>query len=606
MTRAATLPKPSPKTKPAPAKPAKKRETTRDVIEQIVVAFILAFLIRGFEAEAFVIPTGSMAPTLYGQHKEVTCPQCGEVFAVNAADEAEGRGAFVNPSRPGRPADHPPGSIRPPARTADTGSRTWRRPPRSRGDRILVMKFLYNLPAWLGGQFPARWDVVVFHFPEEPETNYIKRLIGLPGEVVRLFHGDIFTRKLGSDDPFQVARKPLAQQQAMMQLVWDDARRPKAFADLPEWNQRWRARAGSDFAPTKADEGTYRAAGAGWSELGYNHRVPEPRQWDAALTGKPIPGTPRATLITDYYGYNSGSNDNERPETAAWFGPHWVGDLAMTMQVKAASGKEGEVRFDLVEAGVVHRCQIDLSTGDAILSRGGKPIGELTKTPLRDDGKMHEVKFANVDDRLTLWVDGETPFGDGIPFETSADSPSGPTAEDLEPARVGVKGGEVAVSGLVLKRDIYYTQKPGGSDYSEAEVPWVRQRDDSDRAFTATFDVLSDPEKFGPLGNLEHHDFEVRPHRYMMMGDNSPRSSDGRAWNQNDSSGYFDQRRGVRVEPWAKADARLRWEVPEALVIGKAFFIYWPHGVPLWPSVPISRDFLFPFRPYVERMRWIR
>ena len=38
------------------------------------MAVILAMLIRGYDAEAFVIPTGSMAPTLMGRHKEVTCP----------------------------------------------------------------------------------------------------------------------------------------------------------------------------------------------------------------------------------------------------------------------------------------------------------------------------------------------------------------------------------------------------------------------------------------------------------------------------------------------------------------------------------------------------
>ena len=38
----------------------------RETIESIVVALVLAFLFRTFEAEAFVIPTGSMAPTLMG------------------------------------------------------------------------------------------------------------------------------------------------------------------------------------------------------------------------------------------------------------------------------------------------------------------------------------------------------------------------------------------------------------------------------------------------------------------------------------------------------------------------------------------------------------
>ena len=49
----------------------------RETIESIVVAFVLAFLFRTFEAEAFVIPTGSMAPTLMGKHKDLTCPECG-------------------------------------------------------------------------------------------------------------------------------------------------------------------------------------------------------------------------------------------------------------------------------------------------------------------------------------------------------------------------------------------------------------------------------------------------------------------------------------------------------------------------------------------------
>src|SRR5947207_10281226 len=60
--------------------------TLRETVESIVVAFVLAFLFRTFEAEAFVIPTGSMAPTLYGQHRDTKCKECGTQFAtgVNA------------------------------------------------------------------------------------------------------------------------------------------------------------------------------------------------------------------------------------------------------------------------------------------------------------------------------------------------------------------------------------------------------------------------------------------------------------------------------------------------------------------------------------------
>ena len=41
--------------------------SVRETIESIIIAFVLAFVFRAFVVEAFVIPTGSMAPTLLGQ-----------------------------------------------------------------------------------------------------------------------------------------------------------------------------------------------------------------------------------------------------------------------------------------------------------------------------------------------------------------------------------------------------------------------------------------------------------------------------------------------------------------------------------------------------------
>ena len=53
------------------------------------------------------------------------------------------------------------------------------------GDRILVSKFAYDFSP------PQRWDVIVFKYPEDAKTNYIKRLIGLPNDVIRIRDGDI-------------------------------------------------------------------------------------------------------------------------------------------------------------------------------------------------------------------------------------------------------------------------------------------------------------------------------------------------------------------------------------------------------------------------------
>ncbi|HEX5103940.1 MAG TPA: S26 family signal peptidase, partial [Pirellulaceae bacterium] len=65
----------------------------RETVESIAMAVILALLFRGFVAEAFVIPTGSMAPTLRGRHKDVWCPKCGINYQTTASNERTPSGA---------------------------------------------------------------------------------------------------------------------------------------------------------------------------------------------------------------------------------------------------------------------------------------------------------------------------------------------------------------------------------------------------------------------------------------------------------------------------------------------------------------------------------
>jgi len=127
----------------------------RETIESIVIAFILAFLFRTFEAEAFVIPTGSMAPTLHGVHKDLECPQCGIEYRVGASQES--------PEEAGRmrlPAGQPPPRIED-GICPQCGfvRHDLKGEPSYGGDRILVNKFADQL-----GE-PERWDVIVFRFP---------------------------------------------------------------------------------------------------------------------------------------------------------------------------------------------------------------------------------------------------------------------------------------------------------------------------------------------------------------------------------------------------------------------------------------------------------
>jgi signal peptidase I len=203
-------------------------------------------------------------------------------------------------------------------------------------------------------------------------------------------------------------------------------------------------------------------------------------------------------------------------------------------------------------------------------------------TALRGKG-AHDVRFANVDGRLTLWIDSATPFGDGVVYQAGMDGFAAPTAEDLEPARIAARGANVVVSDLVITRDIYYSLHP---QYDLGDYRGLGMHGD---------ELLSDPAHFPLLEEIRWRDFDIQPRHFMMLGDNSPRSADSRAWRNEDLD-------------WDPNRTRQDFEVHEQFLIGKAFFVYWPHGKPFWPNLPFfgNNNFRVPFRPYFERMKWIR
>lgn len=75
--------------KPKPPKTPVHHDSFRELIETIVFVVVLVLILKTFLAEAFVIPTGSMATTLLGYHGEVTCKQCEFSFLVNKSKEAD-------------------------------------------------------------------------------------------------------------------------------------------------------------------------------------------------------------------------------------------------------------------------------------------------------------------------------------------------------------------------------------------------------------------------------------------------------------------------------------------------------------------------------------
>src|SRR4029077_7306158 len=127
-------------TPPAPA--AFKKSVVREYFESIVIAVILALFVRTWVVQAFKIPTGSMENNLLI------------------------------------------------------------------GDHLLVNKFIFGpTPLAIGrATLPVRpirrGDIVVFKYPEEPDRDFIKRVIGLPGETIELRNKKIYINGKPLDEPY--------------------------------------------------------------------------------------------------------------------------------------------------------------------------------------------------------------------------------------------------------------------------------------------------------------------------------------------------------------------------------------------------------------------
>ncbi|MDK2791539.1 MAG: signal peptidase [Deferribacteres bacterium] len=107
-----------------------KKNKFKDTIDSIIVAFVIAMIIRAFFLQAYKIPSGSMLNTLLI------------------------------------------------------------------GDHILVNKAAYLFTE------PKRGDIVVFEYPIEPEKDFIKRVIGLPGDKIRMENKKLFINGKSYDENY--------------------------------------------------------------------------------------------------------------------------------------------------------------------------------------------------------------------------------------------------------------------------------------------------------------------------------------------------------------------------------------------------------------------
>ncbi len=551
----------------------------RETVESIVIALVLAFLFRTFEAEAFVIPTGSMATTLLGRHKDVECPECGIDFTVNASDEVDRAGRLLEPSRRSTVI----GGVCPNCnlKVSFLNSQGDVIVPSYKGDRILVSKQAYAL------EDPRRWDVVVFRYPHGAATNYIKRLVGLPNETVKISQGEVFVQSEDGNS-YSIARKPPEKVAALLRGVHNNDHVP---ANLREqgWPPRWSALDSSGKSTEDSvwlsDDGhrtfMLKQAPNNIVWLGY-HNIPAPGEaWDAAELGLSLTAEmAQPQLITDRLAYNSSITEFEDyGDLNESRGLHWVGDLAVECTVNVEQSEpDGSLTLLLVEGGRRFICELDLNAATAQLSiEGRRDFAPTAETVDLTQGR-HRLRFANVDDQLLLWIDNRL-----VQFE-EATSYAGfgrtvPTIEDLKPVRIGAKAATLAIEHLEVKRDIYYIADRQSRLTDYTTLPFSVSNELEIAQFFSNPQAW--PAVFGQ--QMRTIEFSLESDQFFVLGDNSARSQDGRLWSGGEH--FFDR----------------------DLIIGKALMIYWPHAweTPYSVEVP-GTDLRVPFYPNFSRIKRIR
>jgi signal peptidase I len=66
------------------------------------------------------------------------------------------------------------------------------------GERVLAARFSYLLGT------PQRGDVVIFKYPCDPTKNYVKRVVGVPGDIVEIRDGEVFVNDKPLDEPYKM------------------------------------------------------------------------------------------------------------------------------------------------------------------------------------------------------------------------------------------------------------------------------------------------------------------------------------------------------------------------------------------------------------------
>ncbi len=389
-------------------------------IQIVLTALMLAFMLRAFFIEPFVIPTGSMARSLLGQHGALVCPSCGWEFDYGPAAR-RGRNQRQDGFRTPPFAFCPNCHTRTELRAEDVAVRA--------GDRVLVHKWPYLLGGLLG---PRRWDVLVFRDPADPKQNFIKRLAALPNETIEIVDGDVFIKAAGQDS-FHIARKTAAAQSRLWFIVFDQDYLPTDANRAPR-------------PPAWVSERPANNSGAGWS--GLDTRVIRYDADDAvprALTFEP---SGSRYYLQDVCAYNHGSDGN------------FVGDARIVAEVAPLDG-DGWLRWEIGRDDWLFAVRINRA-GNVTLSIKPPDAGEQTlcaaTAPALRQRRPCVLEFGHLDHRVYVKVDGRE-------LLATTDQQYAPDLDRLRGSqriaplelRLVARGLALELRHLRVDRDVHYT-----------------------------------------------------------------------------------------------------------------------------------------------------
>ncbi len=437
------------------------RETThlRDYLESIAIAVLLVLCVRQVVVEAFRIRHGSMAPTLVGDHQELRCPNCGWTFAVGA-DKVGARGEVECSNCgwrwPGAGRFAQGGELR--FRTPEW---LWNTAYTSQGKvldraaaanrvqrgpaRVFVNKFLYRL------RRPRRWEVAVFLFPlysaycplcdwsgevdsledakcpecgnedlEIEARNYIKRIVGLPGERLQIRDGDVFVN--GS-----ILRKPPDVQEELWLHVFDSRFMPRQEV-APTWDFR-----GARPLWRRDEPGGVLALDC----IGEDGPV-------LAAFGR---------RVRDMYAYN-GLSYEATTHGFSQGGRNEVGDVRIRARVRVQDSEPGgAVLLSVAEAGHELVLRVPTEEGPLELTDNGVAVRRVDAPGLAP-GESHWLSLENYDDRAVARLDGR----ELMRFDYEG-SPAGRQA-----IRFGGRGVRLLWERVAIERDMYYVPVRRGGD----------------------------------------------------------------------------------------------------------------------------------------------